>query len=212
MDQAIELTHGMTNVFALEKPEQYLCRLSVGSNDLTTFGSIWLRGAEDDLYIALTDIRYLQGSIIWRGANFETASQVECYQLLTQIGLEIPEKFSPRYYLLKAETPDGSIRILTLRAFLTSDLEQYHQTQDAHVLQRITIRPRDGEPYILKYREYSGQNYPYASSTVAEILQKFEDGFTHSQVLAWMPWLEPEDIQACFVYARRAVKKHHEQD
>src|SRR5690606_30003436 len=124
-------------------------------------------------------------------------------------GMEFPGQFSPRYYLLQSDTPNGFVQILVGSVFIHQDAQQYFQTKDDNLLQRVTLRPQNGEPIILKsrYEERLGRETPYASSNVAHILEKCEEGYSHAQILAEMPWLEPEDIQACLVYARQGVEK-----
>ena len=64
------------------------------------------------------------------------------------------------------------------------------------LLQRITVNPKNfsGKPIIRGRR-----------LAVEHVLGMLAAGDTAQTLLEGYPWLEPEDIQACLVYARRLV-------
>jgi uncharacterized protein (DUF433 family) len=64
------------------------------------------------------------------------------------------------------------------------------------LLDRITINPQifGGKPIIRGRR-----------LAVEHVLGMLAAGDTPETILEGYPWLEPEDIQACLVYARRLV-------
>jgi uncharacterized protein (DUF433 family) len=64
------------------------------------------------------------------------------------------------------------------------------------LLDRITVNPKifGGKPIIRGHR-----------LAVEHVLGMLAAGDTTETVLAGYDWLEPEDIQACLVYARRLV-------
>ena len=64
------------------------------------------------------------------------------------------------------------------------------------LLQRITVNPTifSGKPIIRGRR-----------LAVEHVLGMLAAGDTPQTILEGYPWLEPEDIQACLVYARRMV-------
>jgi uncharacterized protein (DUF433 family) len=64
------------------------------------------------------------------------------------------------------------------------------------LLERITKNPKifGGKPIIRGRR-----------LAVEHVLGMLAAGDTHETILKGYPWLEPEDIQACLVYARRTV-------
>ena len=64
------------------------------------------------------------------------------------------------------------------------------------LLQRITVDPKilGGKPTIRGHR-----------LAVEHVLGMFAAGDRPETILEGYPWLEPEDIQACLVYARRLV-------
>jgi len=64
------------------------------------------------------------------------------------------------------------------------------------LLQRITVNPKifGGKPIIRGRR-----------LAVEHILGMLGAGDTIETVLEGYPWLEPEDVQACLVYARKIV-------
>jgi uncharacterized protein (DUF433 family) len=64
------------------------------------------------------------------------------------------------------------------------------------LLERIVVNPRifSGKPIIRGRR-----------LAVEYVLGMLAAGDTPEIILAGYPWLEPEDIQACLVYARRLV-------
>ena len=64
------------------------------------------------------------------------------------------------------------------------------------LLERITVNPQifGGKPIIRGRR-----------LAVEHILSMLAAGDTPEVLLAGYPWLQPEDIQACLVYARRLV-------
>ena len=67
---------------------------------------------------------------------------------------------------------------------------------ETKLLQRITINPKifSGKPIIRDRR-----------LAVEHVLGMLAAGDTPQTLLEGYPWLEPEDIQACLVYARRMV-------
>ena len=69
------------------------------------------------------------------------------------------------------------------------------ETED-HLLERITTNPEifGGKPIIRGRR-----------LAVEHVLGMLAAGDTPDAVLAAYPWLEPEDIRACLVYAHRLV-------
>ena len=67
---------------------------------------------------------------------------------------------------------------------------------EAQLLERITSDPAIfGGKAIIRGRRLA----------VEHILGMLAAGDTPETILAGYPWLEPEDIRACFVYARRLV-------
>lgn len=64
------------------------------------------------------------------------------------------------------------------------------------LLRRITVEPKifGGKPVIRGHR-----------LAVEHILGMLAAGDDATTILAGYPWLEPEDIQACLVYARRVI-------
>lgn len=67
---------------------------------------------------------------------------------------------------------------------------------ETKLLQRITVNPKifSGKPVIRGRR-----------LAVEHVLGMLAAGDTPQTLLEGYPWLEPEDIQACLVYARRVV-------
>jgi len=64
------------------------------------------------------------------------------------------------------------------------------------LLERITVNPQifGGKPIIRGHR-----------LAVEHVLGMLAAGDTPDTILGGYPWLEPEDVQACLVYARRVV-------
>jgi uncharacterized protein (DUF433 family) len=64
------------------------------------------------------------------------------------------------------------------------------------ILERITVNPRifGGKPIIRGRR-----------LAVEHVLGMLAAGDSPETILEGFPWLEPEDIQACLIYARRLV-------
>lgn len=64
------------------------------------------------------------------------------------------------------------------------------------LLERIVVNPRifGGKAIIRGHR-----------LAVEHVLGMLAAGDTPETILAGYPWLEPEDIQACLIYARRLV-------
>jgi uncharacterized protein (DUF433 family) len=67
---------------------------------------------------------------------------------------------------------------------------------ETKLLRRITTNPKifSGKP-IIRHRRLA----------VEHVLGMLAAGDTPQTLLEGYPWLEPEDIQACLVYARRMV-------
>ncbi len=68
--------------------------------------------------------------------------------------------------------------------------------EEDKLLERITVDPKifGGKPIIRGHR-----------LAVEHVLGMLAAGDTSETILAGYPWLEPEDIQACLIYARRIV-------
>lgn len=68
--------------------------------------------------------------------------------------------------------------------------------EEEKLLERITVNPNifGGKPIIRGHR-----------LAVEHVLGMLAAGDTPETILSGYPWLEPEDIQACLVYARRIV-------
>jgi uncharacterized protein (DUF433 family) len=67
---------------------------------------------------------------------------------------------------------------------------------DAELLKRITVNPKifGGKPIIRGRR-----------LAVEHVLGMLASGDTQETVLENYPWLEPDDVRACLVYAHRMV-------
>lgn len=67
---------------------------------------------------------------------------------------------------------------------------------ESKLLERITVNPKifGGKPVIRGRR-----------LAVEHVLGMMAAGDAAEELLQGYPWLEPEDIQACLVYARRLV-------
>ncbi|HUW59480.1 MAG TPA: DUF433 domain-containing protein [Candidatus Bathyarchaeia archaeon] len=67
---------------------------------------------------------------------------------------------------------------------------------ETRLLERITVNPRifGGKPIIRGRR-----------LAVEHVLGMLAVGDTEETILEGYPWLEPEDIRACLVYAQRVV-------
>jgi uncharacterized protein (DUF433 family) len=67
---------------------------------------------------------------------------------------------------------------------------------ERELLDRITVDPKifGGKPIVRGHR-----------LAVEHILSMLAAGDTVSTILDGYPWLEPQDIQACLVYAKRLV-------
>ena len=67
---------------------------------------------------------------------------------------------------------------------------------EANLLARITSNPKifGGKPIIRGHR-----------LAVEHVLGMLAAGSTEEEILAGYDWLEPDDIRACMVYARRSV-------
>jgi len=68
--------------------------------------------------------------------------------------------------------------------------------RETELLERITVNPEifGGKPIIRGRR-----------LAVEHVLGMLAAGDTSETILEGYPWLEPEDIQACLVYARRLI-------
>ncbi len=71
---------------------------------------------------------------------------------------------------------------------------------ETDLLTRITFDPQifGGKPIIRGRR-----------LAVEHVLGMLAAGDTAETLLAGYPWLEPEDIRACLLYARRVVAQEH---
>lgn len=76
-------------------------------------------------------------------------------------------------------------------------------TQETELLQRITISPEifDGKPIIRNMR-----------IAVEHIIGKLTSGDTAEMILREYPFFEPEDIQACLIFAHRSITGEHVYD
>ena len=71
-----------------------------------------------------------------------------------------------------------------------------HERNEDELLARITVNPAifGGKPIIRGRR-----------LAVEHVLGMLATGDSQETILAGYPWLEPQDIQACLLYARRLV-------
>lgn len=69
--------------------------------------------------------------------------------------------------------------------------------KEEKLLERITVDPKifGGKPIIRGHR-----------LAVEHVLGMLAAGDTPETILSGYPWMEPEDIQACLVYARKLVE------
>ncbi len=76
-------------------------------------------------------------------------------------------------------------------------------TQETDLLDRITVRPDvfGGKPIIRDMR-----------IAVEHVLGKLAAGDTAETILSEYPFLEPEDIQACLIFAHRSMAGEHVYD
>jgi uncharacterized protein (DUF433 family) len=67
---------------------------------------------------------------------------------------------------------------------------------DKKILQRITVNPHifGGKPIIRGHR-----------LAVEHVLAMLAAGDSADTLLEGYPWMEPEDIQACLLYARKVI-------
>jgi uncharacterized protein (DUF433 family) len=69
---------------------------------------------------------------------------------------------------------------------------------EINLLQRITVNPRIfGGKAIIRGRRLA----------VEHVLGMLAAGDTRETLLAAYPWLEPDDIRACLLYARKVVSE-----
>lgn len=76
-------------------------------------------------------------------------------------------------------------------------------TQETELLQRITVSPEilGGKPIIRGMR-----------IAVEHIIEKLASGDTAETILREYPFLEPEDIQVCLIFAHRSMTGEHDYD
>jgi len=73
---------------------------------------------------------------------------------------------------------------------------QNEASREEELLRRITVDPKifGGKP-IIRGRRLAGEH----------VFGMLAAGDSPETILSGYPWLEPQDIQACLVYARRLV-------
>jgi uncharacterized protein (DUF433 family) len=76
------------------------------------------------------------------------------------------------------------------------EAKEEFQMDDRKILQRITVNPNifGGKPIIRGRR-----------LAVEHVLAMLAAGDSADTILEGYPWLEPEDIQACLLYARKVI-------
>ncbi len=222
MSEYQRIEHGTKNVFGIENPHTYYCQVvnyHVGHSEMR----ISLRYGDLDKvsYLFLAGVMYFEGTPSWSGANFTTAPQSQCVALLAKIvkDKELVEDIADHTYLYLIDIPDGQIKILAGQGEFLTRVKDYEQSKAEKLLDRIKVSQRENVAGIFKkydpitrtyiQGEVSPANYDIASS-VDQILKLFEEGYTQKDIMALCSWLEPEDIQACLVYARRAISKSAE--
>jgi uncharacterized protein (DUF433 family) len=77
-----------------------------------------------------------------------------------------------------------------------ADSDRNYAMDEKELLERITVNPKifGGKPIVRGRR-----------LAVEHVLGMLAAGDTVETILQGYPWLEPEDVQACLVYARRHV-------
>jgi hypothetical protein len=209
-DTTIVPTHNMDNIFGLENPETYQCivwqyHISHG------WLQIQLEKEQQRIYADFAMASYFEGIMRWQGARFKTASEEEFLGLLRNAGydkqhVELHHKAS-RLYII--DTPNSQIRVIAAaRVWLTTQWREYQQVVEDKLLERISTDIETGQPCIVSSKWHHGLKQEFQSKTLLSlILEQFENGYTQSDILTRFTWLEPEDIQAALVYARRAISK-----
>lgn len=202
------IDHGMNNLLGLDDPEAYSCRITqMFTNDVFTGLSFRIWGktlSQQSGFVSFNSIEYFDGPLFWQGAAIRTTSIEERDQFLTEAKLG-DRKYKDRY-LFEIETEGHLIRLVAGNLFYEQNEYEYKELQDSTLIKRVTYQERDTTPIILKYREFNGRTAPYASSSVDMVLEMFQQGRRFDEILHMMPWLEPEDIQACLAYARQRLK------
>jgi hypothetical protein len=219
MSEQKRIEHGIENVFQFINPQTCNCSLHhyhIGHSELI----LDIRSKESPAYLWFIGTAFVQCPTRWVDASFRTASRDQCIDtLLQRFG---KHKFVPSmadtYRLYIVDTSSVQIKILAASGYRHDSFREYLQNKDENLLKLITFSPATGEPMIQKHYDRETDTFvhnpnvnqspsPRAGITVKHLLDLLEQGYTLTDILARHSWLEPEDIQAALIYARRAISK-----
>jgi hypothetical protein len=210
MAESIIATHGMENVLGLENPETYRCivwQYHVSHSWL----EILLETEGLRIFVDFGMVSHFEGALRWQGAKFRTASEEAHMEFLEKVShnakdIEIQRKYSCLYLV---DTPLSQVKILAMpRVMLTNQWHEYEEIVGNKLLERISTDIETGQPCIVSTKWHYGLKQEFQSKTLLSlILEQLEKGYTQSDILTRFTWLEPEDIQAALVYARRAISQ-----
>ena len=83
MKRRIELQPDMTNVLALEQPQQYRCRV-VGYLLERSLMVVEVTLANEQFYVVFPDVHYYDGTFLWQGASLRIASREEQFDYMLE--------------------------------------------------------------------------------------------------------------------------------
>lgn len=133
-----ELKAPMRNVFQIDHPETYTCRMwryNPGKGELAFFVTrdTMSQITHRDFYLVFDDVRYFAGPTFWKGADFCTASLKDYSRLMLRLKSKdklsttelneappLASKVAGRLFLL--DTPNVQVRIVSNQVTMTDNL------------------------------------------------------------------------------------------
>jgi hypothetical protein len=202
------IRYGIDNIYGIENPDQCICRVQLYIPSHRTLLVTIIHEDRENSYLSFGGVEYFEGTMGWVGANFKTASLEETEVFFKSLNMT-RHRDNDLLYII--DSPKTQIKIIAPLAFYTPKPQKFYGAtyiQDNQLLERITLQR--GKPQILKseWRNINGHSKEMRYGTyVEQILERFEAGDKHEDILNMFPWLDAEDIQAALVYARRAISK-----
>lgn len=202
------IDHGMNNLLNIDEADSYYCRVSnMFTNDVFSGLSIAVSktgSLKSDLFLYFNRVIYIEGQVFWQGANLQTVPIEQRDEFIKRSNIKLPDSLN--YFMFEIGTQAAVTRVIAYSISSSQDIFELEQKTSDELCTRISIDQRSKQPIILKSEPSSSGKTLYSSSSVDTVLFMFQQGRRFDEILHMMPWLEPEDIQACLAYARQRLK------
>lgn len=203
----INIPYDTDNVFNLDQPESWGCVAIWGASVQgdTPLLIRLQRGESDVQYIKFYHPVYFSGNVLWHGANFRTGSEHELIKHVDYGFVTLNQTENFRLYVVDVDPQP--IKIIAQESYLIQQAPRIERENDRALLDRII--EDDGTAFLEKpfaYRQDGDVVEGWHYLSVLQVLDYLSDGFRVTDIMAMYEWLDTNDIRACLLYARRAMR------